>query len=132
VSGSEGTLFRLLRYNSLTKFSDGNVYVWDRDTGTLLEILDGHGEGSVNSVAWNPKNERMFASCSDDHTVRIWEAPVFGNAHVDPTLRMDTPEPEASAVSGGNGKGKGKVALPSHRNESLDGQDVDGVSSSRL
>lgn len=53
--------------------TDGNVYVWDRDTGSLLEVLSGHGEGSVNSVTWNPRNERMFASCSDDHTIRIWE-----------------------------------------------------------
>ncbi|KZP21210.1 WD40 repeat-like protein [Athelia psychrophila] len=41
---------------------DGNV-AWHRDTGTLLETLSGHGEGSVNSVAWNPKSMRMFASC---------------------------------------------------------------------
>ncbi|KIM79679.1 hypothetical protein PILCRDRAFT_74055 [Piloderma croceum F 1598] len=55
---------------------DGNVYVWQCDTGILLETLPGHGEGSVNSVAWNPTNERMFATCSDDHTIRIWEAPL--------------------------------------------------------
>ncbi|KAG6837267.1 hypothetical protein H0H93_012272 [Arthromyces matolae] len=55
---------------------DGNVYIWHRDTGALIETLVGHGEGSVNSVAWNPSNHRMFASCSDDHTIRIWEAPL--------------------------------------------------------
>ncbi|KAF8590071.1 WD40 repeat-like protein [Ramaria rubella] len=53
---------------------DGKVYVWHRDTGELLEALGGHGSGSVNSVAWNPRDPRMFASCSDDRTVRIWEA----------------------------------------------------------
>ncbi|KZS88363.1 WD40 repeat-like protein [Sistotremastrum niveocremeum HHB9708] len=52
---------------------DSKVYVWHRDTGVLLEILKGHGKGSVNSVAWNPTEERMFASCSDDGTIRIWE-----------------------------------------------------------
>jgi len=76
---------------------DGNVYVWHRDAGSLLEVLAGHGIGSVNSVAWNPTNERMFASCSDDFTVRIWEAPPAEMYEGD---RSPSVEP--------NGKGKGK------------------------
>jgi WD repeat-containing protein 26 len=47
----------------------------------LLEVLGGHGAGSVNSVAWNPRNERMFASCSDDRTIRIWEVPPSDMGH---------------------------------------------------
>ncbi|KAG2020064.1 WD repeat-containing protein [Coprinopsis cinerea AmutBmut pab1-1] len=85
---------------------DGNVYVWHRDSSTLLEVLSGHGQGSVNSVAWHPHNERLFASCSDDHTIRIWEAPP-------PETLPALPPPqhlESSAMS--NGKGKGRVRQP--------------------
>ncbi|PFH54156.1 hypothetical protein AMATHDRAFT_135352 [Amanita thiersii Skay4041] len=91
---------------------DGKVYVWHRETGSLLEVLPGHGEGSVNSVAWNPRNERMFASCSDDFTIRIWE-PIM------PEMLADDAETgivggSSSALAGGataasslaNGKGK--------------------------
>jgi len=59
---------------------DGNVYVWNRGTGVLLDVLTGHGKGSVNAVAWNPMNEHVFASCSDDHSIRIWE-PVPSDTH---------------------------------------------------
>ncbi|KAI0086137.1 WD40 repeat-like protein [Irpex rosettiformis] len=80
---------------------DGNVYIWHRETAMLLEKLEGHGSGSVNSVVWNPRNERMFATCSDDHTVRIWEAPIalsITNADVG----------EFAHDYDGAGKGKGK------------------------
>lgn len=76
VSGSEGMIesaFISCPLDNLVCSPDSKVYVWHRDTGVLLEILKGHGKGSVNSVAWNPTEERMFASCSDDGTIRIWE-----------------------------------------------------------
>jgi WD40 repeat protein len=52
---------------------DGKVYLWHRDRATPLDVLTGHGSGSVNCVAWNPRNTQLLASCSDDCTVRLWE-----------------------------------------------------------
>lgn len=62
---------------------DGNVYVWHRDRAILLDVLTGHGSGSVNSVAWNPRNAQMFASCSDDCTIRLWESSAVGGGAAD-------------------------------------------------
>lgn len=49
---------------------DQGIYIWNRESGELLEIIKSH-EACVNCVAWNPVfNE--FVSCSDDRTVRVW------------------------------------------------------------
>ena len=47
------------------------MYVYHRDTGRKLFALTGH-TNVVNTVAWNPCIHNMFASGSDDGTVRVW------------------------------------------------------------
>ncbi|KAL9124354.1 MAG: hypothetical protein Q9217_006310 [Psora testacea] len=52
--------------------SDSKVYIWHKENGTLIETLEGHTQGCVNTVAWNPADPTMFASGGDDRMVRIW------------------------------------------------------------
>ncbi|GAA6004705.1 hypothetical protein JCM10207_000988 [Rhodosporidiobolus poonsookiae] len=64
----------------LSGTGDGRIYVYHRDTGRLLHTLTGHGRTTVNAVAWNahpPASARgaMWASCSDDRTIRVWQMP---------------------------------------------------------
>ncbi|KAJ3009732.1 UNVERIFIED_CONTAM: hypothetical protein HDU68_002532 [Siphonaria sp. JEL0065] len=54
----------------LSGSEDSNVYVWNRERGVLLERLEGHS-ATVNSISWNT-NLNVFASASDDCTIRIW------------------------------------------------------------
>lgn len=56
----------------LSGSEDGQIYIWHRDTGSLVHRLPGHGAGSVNAVCWNNRHPGMFASASDDRTVRVW------------------------------------------------------------
>ena len=87
---------------------DGNVYIWHRDRAILLDVLTGHGRGSVNSVAWNPRNTQMFASCSDDFTIRLWE-PLCNGAESSSTLGLaHRAAGEQNHESEPSGKGKGK------------------------
>ncbi|KAI9822531.1 MAG: hypothetical protein M1827_000250 [Pycnora praestabilis] len=60
---------------------DSSIYIWHKENGTLVETLDGHQPGCVNTVAWNPRDPCMFASAGDDKKVRIWSKaiPSTGN-----------------------------------------------------
>lgn len=80
------------------------MWHWD---GALLEVLQGHGEGSVNAVAWNPRNERMFASCSDDMTVRVWEPPP--SEYLEQLVQQSQSQHTAASEQNGKGNEKGKT-----------------------
>jgi len=49
---------------------DGVIYIWDTDTGDLIQKLRGHSETVYCSV-WN-SNQSMLCSCSDDNTLKTW------------------------------------------------------------
>jgi WD repeat-containing protein 26 len=67
---------------------DSRIYIWDRDSGRLLDILEGHIAGCVNSVSFNNANPDIFASAGDDGTVRIWRRTQFPDdkMHTNPQL----------------------------------------------
>ena len=47
--------------------------MWDRHFGAKLATLKGH-TNVVNCVAFNPVNQEMVVSASDDHTIRVWKS----------------------------------------------------------
>ena len=64
-------------------------------------MLAGH-EDTVNCVAWNPvSSRRLFASCSDDTTIRIWQPPEASDE------LMSSAAMAAGAVAGNGGSGNG-------------------------
>jgi len=52
-------------------FEDSKVYLWHRRQEQPIMIFSGHTR-TVNCVSWHPTLPLLFASASDDATVRIW------------------------------------------------------------
>lgn len=49
------------------------LHIWHRETSSLLASVEGHS-ATVNAVSWNPTDDHMMASASDDHRVIIWQS----------------------------------------------------------
>ena len=82
ISGSEGKCsHRAKLYDSTDSITDSRIYVW-RTNGILIEALDGHEHGCVNSIAWHPRDPKVFASAGDDKAVRIWKPAPHGSSSV--------------------------------------------------
>ncbi|KAJ8057892.1 hypothetical protein OCU04_013074 [Sclerotinia nivalis] len=76
VSGSEGMIHTSDGLSALLIFSliEGNVIIYHRENGTVVEKLEGHKKGCCNAISWNPTNPAMFASAGDDGKIRIWSS----------------------------------------------------------
>ena len=56
--------------------TDSNVYIWQRESGQLIERLHGHTSlgpdmECVNCVAWDTSSSCTFASGGDDEKIRM-------------------------------------------------------------
>lgn len=77
---------------------DSLVYIWHRFNGELLDRLVGHS-GVVNGVSWSPSNPHLFASCSDDHTVRLWGVDCSSSSTSSPSNSSSSGKAEANGFS---------------------------------
>ena len=68
------------------------IYVWDLQTGNLLDILAGHG-GPISSLSFSAVSS-LLASGSWDNTVKLWDV-----------YEARGPDTKQDGVTGGKGKG---------------------------
>ncbi|KAK5119915.1 hypothetical protein LTR85_007241 [Meristemomyces frigidus] len=55
----------------LSGSEEPRVYIWRRQTGRQVAVLEAHSPGAVNAVAWHPTNPNVFATGGDDRRVRM-------------------------------------------------------------
>jgi len=51
---------------------DSTVSIWNREKGEIIAKVSGSHTQVVNAVSWCPTDPYLFATCSDDQTVRLW------------------------------------------------------------
>ena len=59
---------------------DACVYIWNKEKGDLVAKIGGDNAGGVfnghtqvtNCAHWSPTDNFIFATASDDHTIRVW------------------------------------------------------------
>ncbi|POS83568.1 hypothetical protein EPUL_003261 [Erysiphe pulchra] len=45
---------------------EGYIYIWHKESGQLIEKLEGHKKGCCTAVSWSPVDPCMFATAGDD------------------------------------------------------------------
>jgi WD40 repeat protein/class 3 adenylate cyclase len=54
--------------------ADGILYLWDYQSGELLNTLVGHeADKMINTLEWSPDGTKIATAC-DDGTARVWDA----------------------------------------------------------
>ena len=76
---------------------DHCAHVWDRNFGTKLTTLKGHSN-VVNCVAFNPVNQQMLVSASDDQTIRVWRSRQLSKLPVNDSVEVEESYEEISFV----------------------------------
>lgn len=74
-----------------------HIHVWEPSDGGGWAVggaYSGHDE-SVEDLAWSPTEETVFASCSVDRSVRIWDTRERGRS----MLRVEGHEADVNVIS---------------------------------
>ncbi|KAK9481161.1 WD40-repeat-containing domain protein [Lipomyces japonicus] len=78
----------------------GVIKVLDCQTGKIVRTLVGHGD-EILDLQVNPRVPHMLASCSGDHTIRVWNLDRVADDHDDDN--DDRRQPFCVAICGGAG-----------------------------